>query len=196
MGIFFDFSEVYKNEFVKRNSGASFYKFLDELNVDLSAFVKEMVVKENAFYVSSPNMERRLLKEINYEYYKNFFVRPKDNKYQFVGDFIISNNESYYKVKDIYINNSASMKRYEKEFSFSVSIRNDFKKAVSDLKLIRSIVNDTVNVYDYHYLDFVRDFDSYLEFEKKHFSKKLGFYKTLGFKAVDNVDGTDSFRAG
>jgi hypothetical protein len=34
-------------------------------------------------------------------------------------------------------------------------------------------------------LDFVRDFESYLEFEKKHFIKKLGFYKTLEFKAIE-----------
>ena len=185
MGIFFDFSEVYKNEFVKRNSGASFYKFLDELNIDLDYFVKEMVSKENTFFVSSPSTERRLLKEINYEYYKNFFLRVKNDKYQFVGDFVISKNESYYKVKDIYINDSKNIKKYEKEFEFSVSIRNEHKKAVSDLKLIRSIVNETINIYDYHYLDFVRDFDSYLEFEKKHFSKKLGFYKTLEFKAIE-----------
>ena len=46
-------------------------------------------------------------------------------------------------------------------------------------------INDTSNVYDYHCLDFVRDFDSYLEFEKKHFLKKLGFYKTIGFKAIE-----------
>ena len=50
--------------------------------------------------------------------------------------------------------------------------KNNYKKAISDMKVIRSIINDTVNVYDYHCLDFVRDFDSYLEFEKKHFSKK------------------------
>ena len=34
MSIFLDFNEVYKNEFVKRNSGASFYKYLDDLNAD------------------------------------------------------------------------------------------------------------------------------------------------------------------
>jgi len=185
MSVFFDFSEVYKSEFVKRNSGASFYKYLDDLNIDLDYFVKEVVVQENTFFVSSPSMERRLLKDINFDYYKNFFLRSKSDKYQFIGDFIISNSESYYKVKDIYINDSGSIKRYEKEFSFEVKVRNEHKKAISDLKLIRSIVNDTINVYDYHYLDFVRDFDSYLEFEKKHFFKKLGFYKSLGFKAIE-----------
>jgi len=179
MSVFFDFSEVYKQEFAKRNSGASIYKYLDDLNVDLDYFIKEIVSKENAFFVSSPSTERRLLKDINFDYYKNFFLRSKNGRYQFVGDFIISSNESYYKVKDIYINDSGSMKRYEKEFELDVKIRNEHKKAVSDLKLIRNMVNDTVNVYDYHYLDFVRDFDSYLEFEKKHFSKKIGFYKTL-----------------
>ena len=42
MSVFFDFSEVYKNEYVKRNSGASFYRYLDELNVDLDYFIKNI----------------------------------------------------------------------------------------------------------------------------------------------------------
>lgn len=185
MSIFFDFSEIYKSEYTKRNSGASFYKYIDELNIDLDVFVKEVIVQENAFFVSCSSMERRLLKDINFDYYKNFFLRTKNNKYQFIGDFITSNSESYYKVKDIYINESKNMKKYEKEFEFEVKIRNEYRKALSDVKLIRNIINDTPNVYDYHYLDFVRDFDGYLEFEKKHFLKKLGFYKTMGFKAIE-----------
>ena len=139
MSVFFDFSEVYKSEYVKRNAGASFYKFLDENNIDLEFFVKEMLIKENTFLVACSSMERRLYKEINYEYYKNFFIRVKNNKYQFLGDFVISNSESYYKVKDIFINDSKDIKKYEKEFSFDIKIRNDNKKAISDLRLIRKI---------------------------------------------------------
>ena len=186
MGIFFDFSEVYKDEYKKRLAGASFYKYLDEINVDLNNFVKEVVVLENTFFVACSSLERRLLKDINFDFYKNFFIRPKGQLYQFVGDFIITKDgESYYKVKDIYINDSKKMRKYEKEFSFDVKIKNDYKKALSDLKTVRYIINETPNVYDYHCLDFVRDFESYLEFEKRHFLKKLGFYKTLEFKAIE-----------
>ena len=186
MSIFFDFSQIYKDEYKKRISGASFYKFLDEINVDLNHFIKEMVIMENAFFVSCSSLERRLLKDISFDYYKNFFIRPKGMEYQFVGDFIISKEgESYYKVKDIYINKSREIKKYEKEFSFEIKIKNDYKKALSELKVIRSIINDTINVYDYHCLDFVKDFDNYLEFEKKHFLRKLGFHKSLGFKAIE-----------
>ena len=186
MSVFFDFSEIYKDEYKKRLAGASFYKYLDEINVDLNYFVKEMLVLENTFFVACSSLERRMLKDINFDYYKNFFIRAKGQVYQFVGDFIIGkNDESYYKVKDIYINESKDIKKYEKEFSFNIKIKNDYKKATSDMKVIRSIINDTVNVYDYHCLDFVRDFDSYLEFEKRHFLKKLGFYKTINFKSIE-----------
>ena len=186
MSVFFDFSEVYKNEYKKRIAGASFYKFLDGEGVDLDCFIKEMVVLENTFFVACSSLERRLLKDINFDFYKNFFIRPRGQIYQFVGDFIISKGgESFYKVKDIYINDSKEIKKYEKEFSFQVKIKNDYKKAVSDTRIVKSIINDTINVYDYHCLDFVKDFDGYLEFEKKHFLRKLGFYKTLSFKAVE-----------
>lgn len=194
MSVFFDFSEVYKSEYSRRNSGASFYKYLDEADCDLDYFIKEIVCKENAFFISCSCAERRLFKDINFDCYKNFFIRPKACKYQFVGDFVVTkDNESYYRVKDIYINESYSIKRYEKEFSFDIKIRNDYKKSISDLKLIRNIVNNTDNVYDYHYLDFIRDFDGYLEFEKKHFLRKLGFYKTLGFKAIELKEIKRSF---
>ncbi len=186
MSIFFDFSEIYKNEYSKRMAGASFYKFLDYQNIDLDYFVKEIIVKENTFLVACSSMERRLLKDINFSYYKNFFLRPKNSVYQLVGDFVIeNNNESYFKVKDLFINDSLSVKKYEKEFSFEVRIRVEQKKCESNLKEIRSIVNETINVYDYRCLDFVRDFDSYLEFEKKYFLRKLGFYKSDGFKVIE-----------
>ncbi len=186
MSIFFDFSLVYKDEYKKRLAGASFYKYLDFINIDLGHFVREMVVLENTFFVACSSMERRLLKDINFDYYKNFFIRPKGQKYQFVGDFIITkDNQSYYLVKDIYINDSEKIKGYENEFNFEVRIKNDYKKATSDMKVVRSIINDTKNVYDYHCLDFVRDFEGYLEFEKKHFLKKLGYYKTSEFKAIE-----------
>ena len=186
MSVFFDFSDVYKDEYKKRLAGASFYKYLDEINVDLNYFVKEMFVLENTFFVACSSMERRLLKDINFDYYKNFFIRPKNGKYQLVGDFVLTKDgESYFRVKDIYVNNSKGIKLYEKEFSFAVKIKNDYKKAISDMKIIRSMINDSLNVYDYHCLDFVKDFDSYLEFEKKHFIKRLGFYKTLSFKSIE-----------
>jgi hypothetical protein len=158
----------------------------DKLNVDLSWFIKEMLVLESSFYVSCSSLERRMLKDINFDFYKNFFIRPVNKPYQFVGDFILTKDgESYYKVKDIYINDSKEIKKFEKEFKFEVKIKNDYKKSFSDTKVIRSIINDTLNVYDFRCLDFVRDFESYLEFEKKHFIKKLGFYKTLEFKAIE-----------
>ena len=130
MGIFFDFSEVYKDEYKKRLSGASFYKYLDKLNVDLSWFIKEMLVLESSFYVSCSSLERRMLKDINFDFYKNFFIRPKGQTYQFVGDFIITKDgESYYKVKDVYINDSREIRKYEKEFSFDVKIKNEYKES-------------------------------------------------------------------
>lgn len=186
MSIFFDFSLIYKEEYKKRLAGASFYKYLDFINVDLDHFVKEMVVLENTFFVACSSMERRLLKDINFDYYKNFFIRPKGKMYQFVGDFIIAKDgQSYYFVKDIYINDSKNIKGYESEFNFDIKVKNDYKKALSDMKVVRGIINDTKNVYDYHCLDFVKDFEGYLEFEKKHFLKKLGYYKTSEFKAIE-----------
>ncbi len=186
MSIFFDFSEVYKDEYKKRIMGSSFYKYLDEINMSLEYFIKEEFVKENTFFIACSSLERRMLKDINFDYYKNFFIRVKGKKYHLLGDFIINHdNESYYKVKDIYMNDSLEMKKYEKEFSFEVRLSNEYKKSLSDIKLIREIINSTPNIYDYKCLDFVRDFDSYLEFERKHFSKKLGFYKTNEFRTVE-----------
>lgn len=186
MSIFFDFSEVYKDEYKKRMIGTSFYKYLDEEEISLDSFIKDYLVEENTFFIACSSLERRLFKDINFDYYKNFFIRPKGKKYVFLGDFIINkNNESYYKVKDIYINDSMSIKKYEKEFVFDVKISNEYKKNLSDLKLIREIINNMINVYDYKCLDFVKNFDSYLEFERKHFSKKLGFYRSEGFEAIE-----------
>ena len=74
MSVFFDFSEIYKDEYKKRLAGSSFYKYLDEINVDLNYFVKEMIVLENTFFVACSSLERRMLKDINFDYYKNFFI--------------------------------------------------------------------------------------------------------------------------
>lgn len=185
MSIFFDFSEIFNDEYKKKNV-SSFYKFLDEKEMNLESFIKKELIKENTFLISCSSLERRMLKDINFDYYKNYFIRVKGQKYQFIGDFIINkDNESFYKVKDIYMNDSLSVKKYEKEFVFDIKICNSHKKSISDLKLIREIINSTPNVYDYKCLDFVRDFESYLEFERKQFSKKLGFYKSDGFKVIE-----------
>jgi hypothetical protein len=84
MSIFFDFSDIYKSEYVKRNAGSSFYKYLDKLDIDLKYFINNIFVKDSTFFVACSCMERRLYKDINFEYYKNFFIRSSDNKYQFI----------------------------------------------------------------------------------------------------------------
>ena len=74
MSVFFDFSDIYKDEYKKRLAGASFYKFLDDRSIDLNYFIKEMISLENNFFIACSSLERRLLKDINFDYYKNFFI--------------------------------------------------------------------------------------------------------------------------
>ena len=45
--IYFDFNNVYKEEYSKRLVNFSFYKFLDQLEMSLDQFINEVLVKSN-----------------------------------------------------------------------------------------------------------------------------------------------------
>ena len=193
--ICFDFESIFKQEYQKRLAGASLYKYLDDLNIDLNSFIKDVVNKENYYYFSCSSLTREVKRKVSHDVYHNFFLRPTfksnilpNNKTFLInGDFIFETNNLgvYFKVNDIYISDNEKIKKFEKEFNFKWSYKQSGKKANSDSILVRNIIESTPLIYDKKSIDIINKWDEYLEFEKKFFSDKLGFYKTRNYSLIE-----------
>ena len=172
--IYFDFNNVYKEEYSKRLVNFSFYKFLDQLNLSLDDFINDILLKETEFSVVCANSKN--------DEYLNYFIRLKDYPLFIKGDFVIDNDNGYFKVKDFIVLDVHKYEQYEKDFSFSIGIYNTNRRCNSDVKQIRKIIKECPSLYDYRVVDFINRWDDYLEFEKKFFKEKLGFYKTCNYE--------------
>lgn len=165
--IYFDFSNLYKEEYSKRLANFSFYKFLDQNDYSIDTFIDLLTKIDNFSIVKS-----------GLDYY---FIRVKEYGLFIKGSFDITGDNGYFKVKDIIELDVNKVLDFEKEYNFKIGIYNDNRNCVSDLKLIKSIIKDTVNLVDYKVLDFINNWDDYLEFERRFFKEKLGFYKSEGY---------------
>lgn len=187
--IYFDFTNVYKDEYNKRLVNFSFYKFLDQKDLSLDNFINDILVKENEFSIVCANSKS--------EEYLNYFIRMKEYPVFIKGDFIVDSSNGYFKVKDIIVCDVVRYEEYEKEFSFNIGVYNTNRNCVSDLKLIKRIIKECPSIYDYRIIDFINKWDDYLEFERRFFKEKLGFYKTNGYslkeiyqvkRSYENID--------
>ena len=141
--------------------------------MSLAAFIEDILIKETDFTIVCANSKS--------DEYLNYFIRMKNYPIFIKGDFIVDNDNGYFKVKDFIVTDVKQYDRYEKPFSFNVGVYNTNRNCHSDIKLIRKIIKECVSLYDYKVIDFINKWDEYLEFEKKFFKEKIGFYKTLGY---------------
>ena len=65
--IYFDFNNVYKEEYSKRLANFSFYKLLDQLEVTLEEFINEYLIKEEDFTIICASNKQ--------DEYLNYFIR-------------------------------------------------------------------------------------------------------------------------
>ena len=171
--IYFDFNNVYKEEYNKRLVNFSFYKLLDEYQMNLEYFINEIFCKETEFSIVCANNKS--------DEYINYFIRMKSFPIFIKGDFILDNDNGYFKVKDFIVLDVKKYEEYEKDFIFNVGVYNTNRHCNSDIKLIRKIIKECPSLYDYRVIDFINKWDDYLEFEKRFFKEKLGFYKTNNY---------------
>ncbi len=165
--IYFDFSNLYKEEYSKRLANFSFYKFLDQNEYSIDTFIELLTKIEKFSIVKAGN-----------EFY---FIRLKEYNLFIKGTFEVDSDNGVFKVKDIIELNVNAIGNLEKEYSFKIGVYNDNRNCNSDIKLIRDILKDTPCLIDYKVLDFINNWDDYLEFERKFFKEKLGFYKSEGY---------------
>ena len=193
--ICFDFEQVFKDEYQKRLSGLSIYKFLDENDISLQNFIKNIISEENTYYFSSSSLTRDPSKEVGLDIYSNYFLRPKYNSniiknnksFLINGDFIFNrdNGDFYFKVKDIYMSFDSKIKKFEKEFSFEFSYKEKNKKGNGNSILARNIIETTPYIYSKENIELLDKWDKYLEFEKSFFSSKIDFYKIRSYLLIE-----------
>ena len=165
--IYFDFSNLYKEEYSKRLANFSFYKFLDQNDFNIDSFLEELTKIDNFKIIKA-----------GLEYY---FIRVKEYNLFIKGTFEVDSDNGLFRVKDIIELDVNEVNNLEKEYNFKIGIFNDNRNCKSDIKLIKSIIKDTVCLLDYKVLDFINNWDDYLEFERRFFKEKLGFYKSEGY---------------
>ena len=130
--IYFDFNNVYKEEYNKRLVNFSFYKLLDEYQMNLEYFINEIFCKETEFSIVCANNKS--------DEYINYFIRMKSFPIFIKGDFILDNDNGYFKVKDFIVLDVKKYEEYEKDFIFNVGVYNTNRHCNSDIKLIRKII--------------------------------------------------------
>jgi len=170
--IYFDLTNVYKEEYSKRASNFSFYKLLDKYNLSLNEFIEELIKEEDFSIICASNKK---------DEYINYFIRMKSYPIFIKGDFVLNSNDGYFKVKDFIVSDISKHLDYEKDFSFKIGVYNTNRNCNSDIKLIKRIIKECPSLYDYKVIDFINKWDDYLEFERRFFKEKLGFYKTLNY---------------
>ena len=175
--IYFDFTNVYKEEYSKRLANFSFYKLLDQLQLTLDEFINEILLKEEDFSIVCASNKQ--------DEYLNYFIRVKSYNLLIKGDFVLTSSNGYFKVKDLIVSDSKIHYDYEKEFSFKIGVYNTNRNCNSDIKLIKRIIKECPSLYDYKVIDFINKWDEYLEFEKKFFKEKLGFYKSDNYQVKE-----------
>lgn len=189
--LYFDFSQIYQNRYVKRAQESDFFKELELLDITFSAYLKDVFSKYKNFYVSCPNIERKVVKEVNKDIYRNYFFRPvSDNQKEitFKTDLVFSEERIVIVVKDIYINKNKPKQRYENKISCSVSTFIENKKVKSDADLLRNIISNTPSICDKKGKEFISKWLSYLEFEKNFFYDKIGYLYSLNFEVLELVE--------
>ncbi len=189
--LYFDFSQIYQNRYVKRAQESDFFKELELLDITFSSYLKDIFSKYKNFYVSCPNIERKVVKEVKKDVYKNYFFRPvTDNEKEITlkTDLVFSEEKIAIEVKDIYINKNKPKQKYENKISCSVSTFIENKKVKSDADLLRNIISNTPFICDEKGKNFIRKWLDYLEFEKNFFYDKIGYLYSLSFEVLEIVE--------
>lgn len=191
----FDFQIVYDDEYKKRLSGASIYKYLDKYDIKLDDFIKNIITLENTYYISCSSFYKNPIKEVFFDVYPNYFLRPKENskslkeKKSFLinGDLVFNRNDNYFffRAKDIYMCDDEKIKIFEKEFKLAISFKEKNKKGNTDSILARNIIESTPLIYDKKDIELLEKWDDYLEFEKNFFNSKIDYYKTRSYSLIE-----------
>ena len=126
--IYFDFSNLYKEEYSKRLANFSFYKFLDQNDYSIDSFI-ELLTKIDKFNIVKSGLD----------YY---FIRVREYGLFIKGIFQIENDNGYFKVKDIIELDVNGVSDCEKEYNFKIGVYNDNRNCNSDLKMIRKIIRN------------------------------------------------------
>ena len=189
--LYFDFEKIYQDRYVKRSKESEFFKELENLDITFSSYLKDIFSKYKSFYVSCPNIERKVVKELKKDVYKNYFFRPvTDNQKEIMlqTDLIFSEDKIVVEVKDIYINKNTDKQKYETKINTSVSTFVESKKVKSDADTLRNIISSTPLICDKSGKEFVSKWADYLEFEKNFFYDKIGYTYTLGYEVLELVE--------
>ena len=201
--ILFDFSSVYENRNTYSMRSSTFFKYLDEHDIEFGEYVHNTFVNFKEFFVSCASLQRDSVKLDGKEVYKNYFFRPKsDDKREVMlrGNIEISANGGCFKVEDIYIVDNTLKKNYESKINISVSARIESKPNLGDVSTLRSLISSVPTIGKDIALEFVNKWDNYLEFERNFFLDQMGYYKTLGFRIVSlleikrTVDNLNSYK--
>jgi len=189
--LYFDFEKIYQDRFVKRSKESEFFKELENMDITFSTYLKEVFSKYKNFYVSCPNIERKVVKELKKDVYKNYFFRPiTDNKKEIMlqTDLVFSDDKIVVEVKDIYVNKNVEKQKYETKINVSVSTFIENKKAKSDSDEMRNIISNTPFICDQKGKEFVLKWLNYLEFEKNFFYDKIGYCYTDSYEVIEIVE--------
>ena len=147
--ILFDFSSVYENRNTYSMRSSTFFKYLDEHDIEFGEYVHNTFVNFKEFFVSCASLQRDSVKLDGKEVYKNYFFRPKsDDKREVMlrGNIEISANGGCFKVEDIYIVDNTLKKNYESKINISVSARIESKPNLGDVSTLRSLISSVPTI--------------------------------------------------
>ena len=189
--ILFDFSSVYENRNTYSIRSSTFFKYLDEHDIDFEEYVHNTFVSYKEFFVSCASLSRDSVKVEGKEVYRNYFFRPRSDDEREVmlrGDIEISANGGCFKVLDIYVVDNTSKKNFESKINITVSARIESKPNLGDVVTLRNVMSSIPSIGKDLALQFVNKWDNYLEFERNFFLDQMGYYKTLGFRVVSLLE--------
>jgi len=189
--ILFDFSSIYENRNTYSVRTSTFFKFLEEHNIDFNDYIHNIFTSFNEFYISCGSLVRDSVKIDGKDIYKNYFFRPVSSDKREImlrGNIEISANGGRFNVVDIYVVDNTSKKSYESKISSNANVRIESKPNLGDVQTLRNIISSVPLVGKEEGLDFVTKWDNYLEFERKFFLDQIGYYKTQDFRIIELLE--------
>lgn len=189
--ILFDFSTLFENRNTYSVRTSTFFKYLDEHDINFEDYIHNVFSSFKEFYVSCASLVRDPIKVENKEIYKNYFFRPVSNDEREImlrGNIELSLNGGCFNVVDIYVVDNTKKKSHESKLNINVSARVESKPNLGDVVTLRNVISSIPLIGKEEGLEFVSKWDNYLEFERKFFLDQIGYYKTVGFRILELLE--------
>ena len=183
----FDFSLFNQEKHIKRAKNSDFFRYLEEHDLTLEYYVKEIFSKASELYISCASINRDPRNTLEGDIYQNYFVRIADSPIMFQTDIIIGASIKFL-VKNALVNKYIKKNKYELKLKCTISSFLGGNTGKSDINLVRQIISQTPAIGDEKGRTFLNDWDSYLEFERSFFYNKIGYYKTNDYRVLELIE--------